>query len=372
MVLKDLTITNFRNYKNLTTSFSPNVNIIYGNNGEGKTNLLESIYVLGLTKSHKSLIDNHLIKNESQYARISGVVNNGLMNSKLEITIEPKKKQLKIDGNSITKVADYLTKMNIIIFYPEDLELIKGSPMERRRYLNIQLSQIHPNYLKVLNDYNKILKQRNEILKNYNRTKKLNQDYFDIVTDTLIEKGTKLYLYRENYIKNVNQNIRDIYYNIMNIKNFKIIYNPSVNIKVYKRQEIFEKFKEQLNRNYEMEIKTGITSIGPHRDDFDFMIGNNNLKNYGSQGQQRSAVLSLKLSEIPIFKSYKNTYPILLLDDVFSELDDYKKNNLLRYIVNDIQTFITTTDLKSINQDILTQAKIIKIENSNIVCKEEV
>ena len=109
-----------------------------------------------------------------------------------------------------------------------------------------------------------------------------------------------------------------------------------------------------------MEIKTGITSIGPHRDDFDFMIGNNNLKNYGSQGQQRSAVLSLKLSEIPIFKSYKNTYPILLLDDVFSELDDYKKNNLLRYIVNDIQTFITTTDLKSINQDILTQARIIK------------
>ncbi len=372
MIIKNLKITNFRNYKNLETSFSPNINIIYGDNGEGKTNLLESIYVLGLTKSHKSFIDDHLINEESEYARISGDIDDGLMPTNLEIIIEPQKKQLKIDKNNVTKADNYLSKMNIIIFYPEDLELIKGSPQTRRRYLNIQLSQIHHNYLRVLNDYNKILKQRNEILKKFNITKKKDQNYFDIVTDTLIERGTKLYLYRENYIRNINKNISDIYYDIMKIKKFKISYKPSIDIEIYEKEQISKMFKEQLVKNYENEIKTGITLVGPHRDDFDFIIDNKNLKNYGSQGQQRSAVIALKLSEIPIFKSYKNTYPILLLDDVFSELDDYKKNNLLKYIVNNIQTFITTTDLKSIKKEILNQAQIIKIENGKIIEKGDI
>ncbi|MDD2180829.1 MAG: DNA replication/repair protein RecF [Bacilli bacterium] len=372
MILKELKITNFRNYNNLTISFNPDINIIYGDNGEGKTNLLESIYVLAMTKSHKLLIDNHLINSSSKFARVEGKILDEIMTSNMEVIIEPKKKQLKIDGDYISKINKYITKMSVIIFYPEDLELIKGSPMERRRYLNIQLSQIHPNYLNILNDYNKILKQRNEFLKNYDRNKQSDSNFFDIVTNTLIEKGTKLYQYRENYIKNINQNISDIYYSIMNIKKFNILYKPSINIDDYEKNRISKIFEEELNRNHDSEIKLGITLVGPHRDDFDFMIDNQNLKIYGSQGQQRVAVLSLKLSEIPIFKSYKNSYPILLLDDVFSELDDNKKNNLLKYIVNNIQTFITTTDLKSINQDILKKANIIKIKNGKIMQKGDI
>ncbi len=372
MLVRNLKITNFRNYKDLVISFSPNINIIYGDNGQGKTNLLESIYVLGITKSHKSVIDNYLINKDSTFARVSGIINDELISSQLEVIIEAQRKTLKIDGNIINKVNNYINKMNIIIFHPEDLELIKGSPSGRRKYLNVQLSQIHQNYLNILNDYNKILKQRNELLKNYIKTQKIDEYYFDIITESLIERGAKIYQYRENYIKNINKNIGDIYYSLVNIKNFKIVYKPVININNYEINNILKTYKEQLKKSYKSELKFGMTFVGPHRDDFDFIIGDNNLKIFGSQGQQRLAVLSLKLSEVPIFKSYKKTYPILLLDDVFSELDDIKKNNLLKYIINNIQTFITTTDLKSINKEILNRAQIIKIKDGKIIKKEEV
>lgn len=372
MIIKSIKIKNFRNYTDLNISFSPNINIIYGDNGQGKTNLLESIYVLGITKSHKLLIDNYLINNEAKFARVSGIIQDELLSTKLEVILEQKRKQLKVDDNIIQKASDYISKMNIIIFYPEDLELIKGSPNLRRRYLNVQLSQIHKNYLNVLNDYNKLLKQRNELLKNFSKTKKIDENYFDIITDSLIDRGSRIYRYRDNYIKNINKNINEIYESIMKIPNFNIIYKPIFNIKNFEIDNLTREFKEQVIKSKESELKIGMTLVGPHRDEFDFMIDDLNLKTYGSQGQQRAAVLSLKLSEIPIFKSYKNTYPILLLDDVFSELDDSKKNNLLKYITNNIQTFITTTDLKSISQEVLEQANIIKIEKGQNVLKEEV
>ncbi|MFA5603879.1 MAG: DNA replication/repair protein RecF [Bacilli bacterium] len=372
MIIKSIKITNFRNYTDLNISFSPNINIIYGNNGQGKTNLLESIYVLGITKSHKLLIDNYLINNNAKFARVSGIIQDELLSTKLEVIIEPKRKQLKIDDNNIQKASNYITKMNIIIFYPEDLELIKGSPSLRRRYLNVQLSQIHKNYLNVLNDYNRLLKQRNEMLKKFFKTKIIDENYFEIITESLIDRGSRIYRYRDNYIKNINKNINEIYESIMNIPNFKIIYKPIFNFESFEINNIEKKFREQLNKSKDSELKMGITLVGPHRDEFDFMIDELNLKTYGSQGQQRAAVLSLKLSEIPIFKSYKNTYPILLLDDVFSELDDLKKNNLLKYITNNIQTFITTTDLKSINQEVLEKANIIRIEKGQNISKEEV
>ncbi|MDD2518324.1 MAG: DNA replication/repair protein RecF [Bacilli bacterium] len=372
MIIKSIKITNFRNYTDLNISFSPNINIIYGDNGQGKTNLLESIYVLGITKSHKLLIDNYLIKNNAKFARVSGIIQDELLSTKLEVILEQKRKQLKVDENLVRKASDYISKMSIIIFYPEDLELIKGSPSLRRRYLNVQLSQIHKNYLNVLNDYNKLLKQRNEMLKNFPKTKTMDNNYFEIITESLIDRGSRIYRYRDNYIKNINKNIDEIYESIMNIPKFNIIYKPIFNIKNFEINSLKNEFQEQLKKSRESELKIGMTLIGPHRDDFDFMINDLNLKTYGSQGQQRAAVLSLKLSEIPIFKSYKNTYPILLLDDVFSELDDSKKNNLLKYITNNIQTFITTTDLKSINQEVLKMANIIKIEKGQNVSKEEV
>ncbi len=372
MVLKEITIINFRNYKQTNLSFSPNINIIYGNNGEGKTNLLESIYVLGLTKSYKSSSTDHLINKKFSFARLSGIVEKNKIKTNLEIIMEPSKKYLKKDENKIGSISDYISEMNVIIFSPDDLELIKGSPLERRKYLDIQLSQINLKYFKLLNEYNKILKQRNELLKRYSKTKIMNKEYFEIITESLVKRGFQIYQFRDNYIKNINKNIENIYYNITTIKDFKILYKPFISNESNEKSLFLKKYREQLKSSYEHELKIGSTLIGPHRDDFDFRIKKNNLKYYGSQGQQRSAVLSLKLSEIPIFKKHKNSFPILLLDDVFSELDDLKKNNLLKYIVNNLQIFITTTDLKSIKKSILQQANIIKIEEGNIVCKREV
>lgn len=368
MIIEEISLINFRNYKNLNISFSPNINIIYGNNGEGKTNLLEAIYVLGLSKSYKTPFTSYLINNNCSFSHIKGIIKTDNIKSTLEITIEPNKKILKIDKNNIFKIADYINKLNIIIFSPEDLELIKGSPSERRKYFDVQISQINLKYFKLLNEYNKILKQRNEILK----TKKIDKKYFNIITESLIKRGIEIYKYRNNYIENINRNINDIFYNITDLKGFKIKYNPLINININDELKLIEKYKEEIEKNYENELKIGSTLVGPHRDDFDFFIETKNLKNYGSQGQQRSGALALKLSEIPIFKKYNKTFPVLLLDDVFSELDDSKKNNILKYISKDIQIFITTTDLKSINQNIIKQANIIKIKNGNLVYEREV
>lgn len=372
MILKDITITNFRNYKNISIDFSPKINIIYGNNAQGKTNLLESIYVLGITKSHRSLIDNSLIMNGEKTSKIKGNIEIDNICTKLEINIEQKKKLLKIDNNEIKKVSDYISKMNIIIFYPEDLELIKGAPSIRRRYINLELAQLYNNYLLVLNEYNKLLKIRNEYLKKIQKKILVDMSYFNILTNYLIEKSVIIYRMRKKFVDKINLECGKIYKDITGIENFYIKYKTSIEFENFDKEYLKEKIEEKVLSIYPIEIRLGTTLFGPHRDDFEFYNGEFNLRNYGSQGQQRVAILSLKLSEISIFKNHKNTEPLLLLDDVFSELDDIKKNNLLKYINKNIQTIITTTDLKNIDKSILDQSKIINIENGFIVNKKEV
>ncbi len=372
MILKELSIINFRNYKNISINLSPKINIIYGNNAQGKTNLLESIYVLGITKSHRSFIDNNLIKSGEKKSKIKGIVKIENLNTTLEVNIENKNKQLKIDNNDIKKVSDYISKMNIIIFYPEDLELIKGSPAIRRRYINLELAQLYPNYLILISEYNKLLKIRNEYLKKMQKNISVDNNYFCILTNYLIEKAVNIYIYRKKFIDQINFNATKIFKNISELDNFYIKYKPNIDFDKYEKDYLKKILDEKIKKAYQNEIKIGSTLFGPHKDDFEFYIDNFNLKNYGSQGQQRVAILSLKLSEIEIFKNERNTEPILLLDDVFSELDDIKKNNLLLHINDNIQTIITTTDLKNIDAEIIKQSKIINIDNGMIVNKEEV
>lgn len=372
MILKDLTVINFRNYKNTSLKFSPKINIIYGDNAQGKTNLLESIYVLGLTKSHRSFIDNNLIRSGEKKALIKGNIENDDINTKLEIVIENKNKLLKIDDDEIRKISDYISRMNIIIFYPEDLELIKGSPAIRRRYINLELSQINPRYLLTLNEYNRLLKIRNECLKKMQKNIYVDENYFNVITDYIIDKAILISLFRKKFIDELNEISGDIYKKIANIDNFYIKYKPLISIENDDINKLKEILKRKFNNVLPNEIKFGSTLLGPHRDDFEFYIDSQNIKNYGSQGQQRLAVLSVKLSEIEIFKKNTKTEPILLLDDVFSELDYKKKNSLLQYINNKTQTIITTTDLKNINQEIINEALTIKIENGNIYSEEEV
>ena len=371
MYLKKLKLHGFRNYKTLTFSLTKGINIIYGKNAQGKTNLLESIYVLGLTKSHRSFIDNNLINNESEYLTIEGILNNKNFDNKLNIYIDQKNKILKYNNDQIKKVSDYISLMNIIIFFPDDLELLKGSPQVRRKYLNVELSQLYSNYYIIINEYNKILKLRNEYLKKINKKISFDKNYLNILTGYLVDKAILIYKMREKYINKINEHSSKIYEDIMNLENFSIKYIKSLNYDI-NDSNLKENLINEYNKKLDYDIRICSTSIGPHKDDIEFYLGDKNLKFYGSQGQQRVAVLALKLSEIEIFKKYKETTPILLLDDIFSELDDYKKNNLLKYISKNIQTIITTTDLNNLDSKLIKKSKLFNIENGNIIKIKEV
>ena len=371
MILKELKIANFRNYKSLNIKFSDRINIIYGNNAQGKTNILESIYVLGITKSHRSFIDDDLIMNGENTSKILGNIEKNGINSLFEINLNKTKKKYKIDNDDIKKTSDYISNMNIIIFYPEDLEIIKGSPGIRRKFLNLELSQLYNNYYRVLNDYNKLLKIRNDYLKKMNKNIKIDENYFAIITEYLIDKAVFIYRARNKFINKLNSYASNIYFEIMHLEGFNLKYKTSLDFKDYSEIEIKECLKAKFESDKQLEIRLGNTLYGPHRDDFEFYLGENNLRCYGSQGQQRLAVIAIKLAEIEIFKNYSKTSPILLLDDVFSELDDEKKNNLLKYINDDIQTIITTTDLENINDSIIRCSKLFKIEAGKVVEEKE-
>lgn len=371
MFLKKIYLSNFRNYNNLLLEFDPKINIIYGDNAQGKTNLLESIYVLGLTKSHRSFIDNNLIKEGFNYSQIRGVIEEDNIDTTYEIQFQSgKNKILKVNDTIIKRVSDYVSKINIIIFYPDDLELIKGFPSVRRRFINLEISQIYSNYLNILSEYNQILKLRNDYIKLINQGQTVDMNYFQVLTDMYVEKSVLIYQYRHKFIEKLNEISKKIFYDISLLDEFHIEYKTSFNFKSYNNEVMKNIISEKLQKSYFSEIKLKSTLYGPHKDDLEFFIGNKNIKNYGSQGQQRMTVLALKLAEISIFKEITGKYPILLLDDVFSELDETRKNNLLRYIGQNIQTIITTTDLSNIDESIKSNSKLIHITNGSV--QEEV
>ena len=371
MYIEPLKLKNFRNYETLELKFNKGINIIYGKNAQGKTNLLESIYVLGITKSHRSSIDNYLIRNGENYLNIHGIIKKNRFPMHLEYSLS-NIKELKIDKEKIGKVSDYISKMNIIIFYPEDLEIIKGSPSIRRKFLNLELSQLYSSYYTLLNDYNRLLKMRNDYLKKISSDNKYDENYLNILNNYFLEKSILICKMRNKFIKLLNEKSSEIFKTITGLEGFHIIYNSNIDISFDSKEKIKKESEMKMKKMFKSELKFRASLVGPHRDDFEFYLKENNLKLYGSQGQQRIAVLSIKLAEISIFKEYTGTTPILLLDDIFSELDSKKKNNLLRYIKNNIQTIITTTDLATINKKIIEKAKLIEIEDGKIKKIKEV
>lgn len=365
MIIKTLNIQNFRNYKSLNLELNEKLNIIYGQNGQGKTNLLESIYLLGQTTSHRSFTSDNLIKSGEESAKIKGKLIKDISYN-LEINLTKTKKQVKIDDKVVTTLANYIEKMNVIIFSSEDLELIKGCPLERRKYFNLELSQLSINYYSVLNDFNKLLKIRNEYLKELNANIPIDLNYFNILTDYIVNKSIFIYQMRNKFVERLNKICPPIFEEIANIKGFNIKYHPSIELENFDKETIKKVLEDAYSNNLEKEIKLKSTLYGPHRDDFTFNIENNNLREFGSQGQQKMAIIALKLSEIEVFKDFKQTSPIILLDDVFSDLDNKKKNNLLKHIDKDMQVIITTTDLDSIDKKLLAKAKLIHIKNGII------
>lgn len=371
MYIQSLKLKNFRNYESLELDFNKGINIIYGKNAQGKTNLLESIYVLGITKSHRASIDNYLIKDGEINLNIKGVIRKNKFPIDMEFSLS-NSKELKIDKEKIGKISDYISKMNIIIFYPEDLEIIKGSPSIRRKFLNLELSQLYSGYYTLLNDYNRLLKMRNDYLKKISLNENYDRNYLSILNSYFIDKGIMICKMRSKFIKLLNEKSSEIFKTITGLDGFHIVYNSNIEINLENKELIKQEYESKLDKMFKSELKFKASLVGPHRDDFEFYLNDNNLKQYGSQGQQRIAVLSIKLAEISIFKEYTGTTPILLLDDIFSELDARKKNNLLKYIKNSIQTIITTTDLATINKKIIDKAKLIEIEDGKIKKIKEV
>lgn len=366
MQIKELSLINYRNYEKENLKFNNKINIIIGNNAQGKTNILESIYYLSITKSYRSNDDKNLILQGKSFFRINGKINDNKIIKKLSITYENNKKKATINNNNIRKLSDFVTNFNTIIISPEDIDIIKGTPSDRRNLLNIIISQISKKYIDLNNEFNKILKMRNDYLKLLYTNSFSDKRYFDIITDKFIEKAAEIYIERYKIIADINNILPKIYEDITGISELSLNYITNINIEKFEINEIKEILSNKLKENYNREINLGITLYGPHRDDFTFIINNTDLKYFGSQGQQKLATISLKLSLIEIYENLTNSKPVLLLDDVFSELDKTKKNNLIKYIQNAGQVIITANDLKDISKKLLVDSKIFEIKNKII------
>ena len=337
MKLKRVYLNNYRNYSDIVVDFNDNLNIIIGNNAQGKTNLLESIYVLAVTKSFLPINDKNLVMFDKKYSLIRGILDNNGISNELEVLINDNGKVVKINKKEIKKLSDYISKMNVIIFSSDCIRVFKDNPSSRRKYFNIQISQINKKYLINLNNYNLLLRQRNEFLKIINVNKKSDIDYFDIINDKYVDLSFEIFNYRKKYIDSVNKYIDDIFYSITGLHGLRVVYNS--NISNLDKNMFIEKLKNNFNR----EIQYKMTFIGPNRDDFYFELDGKNLSIYGSQGQNRTAMLSLKLSELQVIKDEIGEYPILLLDDFMSELDSTRRKNFLENI-KDTQVIITGTE----------------------------
>lgn len=360
MQISNLKLVNFRNYEKLEISFNDHLNLIYGNNGMGKTNLVEAICVLALTRTFRAVVDKNLIYRDKNVLKIEGNVKNNYSNN-YKVIISDEGKKVKINNNKVAKISDYISKINVVIFNPDDLRIIKDTPSIRRKNMNIELSQIDVIYLQNLNMYNKILKQRNSYLKTMAINANTSSDYLDILTKKLIEYGIKINKQRFEYYELINSFIGGFYNKITNSSNLKIKYISDYNDMT--ENDLIEKYKKNLKKD----LFIGKTSFGIHHDDIEFYLDDLNLKIYGSEGQQKNAIISLKLSELEIINKKKNDYPILILDDLFSELDKEKINNIVKLLNDSIQTFITTTNIENIDSKLFNNCKIIKIENGQIM-----
>ena len=369
MKLRELKLVNFRNYKEVILEFNPGINIFIGENGSGKTNILEAIYVLSLTKSSRYGTDLDLIRHEESNLQVAGNVKFDDYEKKYKVTIDKFTKRVYINGNQIKKISDYISEFCVTSFLPNDIEIIKGSPSVRRNILNIQIGLLYNNYLKHVNEYNSLLKIRNEYLKRINLNGQADTKYLDIINNKMIDVSLKIYYFRFFYISEINKILPNIYKKLTGISDIKVYYQNNLGIDKYDVKSIREMMQEKYKKNLYKEMMQGMTLNGLHRDDLIFLINNLDAKIYASQGQQRLIVIAYKIAELLVFKNIKHEYPVLLLDDVFSEIDIKRRNNIVKFLKKDIQVIITTTDLEEIEQDLVNGAKIFKIKNGEIKIK---
>ena len=357
MYIKSIRLTGYRNYKNSTVYFDKGTNILYGDNAQGKTNVLEAIFMCATTKSHKGAKDKEVIGFDEDEAHITLYLDKD--NDEIKIDMQLRKDKSKIvalNGSKIKKATELLGNLNVVLFSPEDLSIIKDGPGERRKFTDTELCQLDGIYLYNLSKYNKIVEQRNKLIKDSFYNNEL-LETLNIWDSQLVSYGCQIIDKRDVFIDELNGIIGKVHNKLTNGKEeIEIHYEPDV-----ERND----FEKKLRENREKDIRYKITSVGPHRDDFSFIVNGIDIRKYGSQGQQRTAALSLKLAEIEIVKKITGHVPVLLLDDVLSELDSNRQNYLLNSI-GDLQTIITCTGLDDFVNNNFRIDKVIKVVNGNI------
>ena len=352
MNIRSIELKNFRNYENLEISFDEGTNILFGDNAQGKTNILEAAYMSGTTKSHKGSRDREMIRFGEEEAHLKTVVVRGGREYQIDMHLKKNRaKVIAIDKIPIKKASELFGILNIVFFSPEDLNIIKNGPAERRRFLDSELCQLDRIYLADLTNYNKILAQRNKLLKDMIYRPSLS-DTLPVWDMQLIETGKKIIRRRKQFVDELREIVSDIHYRISGGKEELFLkYEPNID-------DIF--FEDELSRAKEKDKKLCQTSVGPHRDDLLFSIGDVDIRKYGSQGQQRTSALSLKLSEIELVRKSISDTPVLLLDDVLSELDSSRQNYLLNNIT-DTQTIITCTGLDEFVRNRFTVNRVFEV-----------
>lgn len=366
MYIYKLELKNFRNYEELNMSFNKNVNLILGKNAQGKTNLLEAIYLSQIGRSFRTIHDHEMIQFEKEEAKVKVYVHKSYLDTSVEVILKSKgktaaEKFIKKDGKNLKQSSQLLNNIYYVVFSPEDLKLVKEDPEKRRRFIDRELCQISPQYLGTYNDYKKALLQRNAYLKE----EKIDPDILDIWDDQIVKYGSIIIALRNAFIKDLSKYSAVIHGGITaGTEDLRIEYDP--NIRVYEDFETQEEFfYEQIRKSRDTDLKLRTTNVGPHRDDILFYVNDVNMRNFGSQGQQRTCALSIKLAEISLIKEETGEDAILLLDDVMSELDLSRQEYLIETIKNN-QIFITTTELDKSILDSFKDASVYQVKKGKI------
>ena len=361
MIVKSLKLNQFRNYESLQLSFDKGTNLFYGNNAQGKTNILEAVYLCGTTKSHKGSKDREMIRFGEEEAHIRMAISRSQSAYEIDMHLKKNKsKGIAIDGVPIRKASELFGIVNIVFFSPEDLNIIKNGPAERRRFLDSEICQLSRLYMIELANYNKVVAQRNKLLKEISFSGRM-ADTLEIWDEQMVRYGTSIISERKKFISRLNDILSEIHQNLTGGKEqILIIYEPNVSE---------EAFSEELKAGRERDLRFGQSYTGPHRDDFCVRVNDIDIRKYGSQGQQRTAALSLKLAEIRLVEEEIHDTPVLLLDDVLSELDGSRQNYLLQSI-HSIQTLITCTGLDEFVENHFEANSVFQVVEGSVFHKE--
>lgn len=360
MHIRKIELTNFRNYDKFKIDNLEDINVIIGANGIGKTSIIESIYVASTARSFKNNDENVMIKSNSDYFKIKVLVDDEIRTKQLEYLLTNNGKKTKINSRLKKKISDYIFQYKVVLFSPDELKIIKESPTVRRNYLNVNLSQINKTYIKLLNTYNVLIKNKNEYLKKLYINGNLDERYLDILDLKIAEIGSQICLIRKEYIDKINKRIKRIFKKFKKDDEVYVDYQSQFLNK--SNDEILMNLKK--NRIYEETI--GFTKTGIHRDDFVFLHNGKNAKEYSSQGLQKLILLSFKMAELEVLIDDYYEEPILLLDDLFSELDIINQNSIINNLNTKIQVFVTTTDINNVKPNLLKKAKIIDLNERSM------